>query len=260
MKKYTIPLIIFVISILAVTTLATASAQAAATITPDRGDYGDYTPTEQVTLYGSNFIANAQVTITVTTPDGTNVPISGIAADDSGSFTATFGPPLAFGLYTVTATDETNTATTHFTDAVNINSVEVSAQSPNPVSAGSSATYTVTIRLVGNNQAQTFDLSVITTLPAGASPSFSPESFTATEADLYTSTLTIQTDSGTPAGTFPFTVQATHHDTGTSKTGDGILNIIPGSVVPEYPLAGLVAVLSCFGAFVLFKKRNLLSL
>ena len=257
MKKHSISLIIFVISILAITALATASAEApSATIIPDKGYNGDYTPDQQVTLFGSNFSPNAPVTITVTTPDGTNVPISEITADDTGSFTATYGPPLTFGIYTVIATDGTNTAYTQFTDGININSVDVSAQNPDPISAGNSATYTVTIRLVGNNQPQTFDLSVTTTLPTGATASFSIPTISATDAGLYTSTLTIQTDSGTPAGTFPFTVQATHHDTGTSKTGDGVLDITPGSVLPEYPLAGLAAVFSCFGAFVLFKKRS----
>jgi hypothetical protein len=112
MKKYAIPLIIFVISLLAITAISTASALAAATITPDKGDNGDYSTGDQVTLYGSNFTPNAQVTITVVTPAGTTVPISGITASDTGSFTATYGPPLIFGKYTVTATDGTNTATT----------------------------------------------------------------------------------------------------------------------------------------------------
>lgn len=31
---------------------------------------------------------------------------------------------------------------------------------------------------------------------------------------------------------------------------------VPAGAVPEYPLAGLAAILSCFGGFVVFKKRN----
>lgn len=44
-----------------------------------------------------------------------------------------------------------------------------------------------------------------------------------------------------------------------SSSDNGIVIVFevgPSNVVPEYPLAGLAALFSCFGAFVIFKKRN----
>ena len=44
-----------------------------------------------------------------------------------------------------------------------------------------------------------------------------------------------------------------------SSSDNGIVIVFdvgPSNVVPEYPWAGLAALFSCFGAFVVFKKRN----
>ena len=70
------------------------------------------------------------------------------------------------------------TAQTSFTDSTHIQSVTVGTQTPSPVVAGNSATYLVTIHFNGSGTC-TADLSLATTsLPSGATPSFSPTQVT----------------------------------------------------------------------------------
>jgi hypothetical protein len=42
----------------------------------------------------------------------------------------------------------------------------------------------------------------------------------------------------------------------TGAPSEGMIAVGTFSAVPEYPLAALAVLLSCFGAFVVFKKRN----
>ena len=79
-------------------------------------DKPDYHPEETVTIFGSNFPTNAQITISVTRPDST-VNIWTATSDPAGNFTTTYQLDGITGNYTVTATDGTNTANTTFTDA-----------------------------------------------------------------------------------------------------------------------------------------------
>ena len=85
-------------------------------------DKDDYSPGETVTIYGSGFNANAEITITIVQPNGTVDTVT-TSSDESGGFTAYYvidnDDPV--GLYKVTATDGTNTAYTEFTDAINMN-------------------------------------------------------------------------------------------------------------------------------------------
>jgi len=83
-----------------------------ATIWTDKDDYG---PGETVTIFGSGFNALAEVTITIERPDGVIHTVYAVT-DDAGSFTCTYQLDGIEGTYTVTATDETNTANTTFTD------------------------------------------------------------------------------------------------------------------------------------------------
>ena len=103
-------------------------------------------------------------------------------------------------------------AQTTFTDAPKVGSVNVGAQSPNPVTAGNSATYTITVnRGSGSGSSGNFTatLSITTALPAGAIATFSPNPVgLVPSATSATSTLTITTLGSTPAGTTSFTVKA----------------------------------------------------
>jgi hypothetical protein len=79
-------------------------------------DKADYTPEETVTIFGSGFVANATITGTVTRPNG--MADSWTATSDvAGNFVATYQLDGIVGIYTVTATDGINMATTTFKDA-----------------------------------------------------------------------------------------------------------------------------------------------
>jgi len=80
-------------------------------------DKPDYAPEETVTIYGSGFLPDAVVTVTVTRPDGSvNPPAWTVTSDGSGSFTTTYLLDGITGTYTIDATDGTNSAQTTFTD------------------------------------------------------------------------------------------------------------------------------------------------
>jgi hypothetical protein len=85
-------------------------------------DKADYAPEEIVTIFGSGFVANAEITGSVirpTLPD----PMADTwvsTSDADGNFTYVYQLDGITGTYTVTATDGTNTATVTFTDAVNL--------------------------------------------------------------------------------------------------------------------------------------------
>ena len=82
------------------------------TIWTDKDDYG---PEETVTIFGSGFLANTEVAITITAPDSSVATIYA-TTDGSGAFTAYYTLDGMEGTYTVAATDGTNTATTTFMD------------------------------------------------------------------------------------------------------------------------------------------------
>ena len=96
------------------TTIVPTTPSGTATIWTDKPDYA---PTDTPIIYGTGFLANANITITVTRPEGT-VNTWYEPSDGSGGFTTTYVTSgLVFGTFTVTATDRRNTATTTFTDA-----------------------------------------------------------------------------------------------------------------------------------------------
>ena len=78
-------------------------------------DKPDYQPGDTVTIYGSGFLANAPITVSVTRPDF-NVDSWTATSDSDGKFTTTYPLDGILGTYTVTASDGTNTASTTFTD------------------------------------------------------------------------------------------------------------------------------------------------
>ena len=108
--------------------LITFSARAeGATIWTDKQHY---TYNETVTIFGSGFLADAEVTITITAPDSSVATIYAWT-DESGGFEAYYTLDGMTGTYTITATDGTNTATTTFYEpGIAINTFkDVAAQS-----------------------------------------------------------------------------------------------------------------------------------
>jgi hypothetical protein len=115
MKKQHILIITFLI-LLSISVFAIMKAKAQnATIWTDKADYY---PKETVTIYGTGFLPNANITVNVIKQADGTVSSFNVISDSNGNFTTTYqidnvGAPL----YSITAADGTNTATTTFTDA-----------------------------------------------------------------------------------------------------------------------------------------------
>ena len=109
------------------------------TIWTDKDDYG---PEQTVTIFGSGFLANKQVAITITAPDSSVATIY-VTTDGSGAFTAYYTLDGMEGTYTVAATDGTNTATTTFTDSTS--RYFTATISPNTAITGETKSYNITI-------------------------------------------------------------------------------------------------------------------
>src|SRR5947207_2846862 len=181
----------------------------------------DYAPGEVVTMTGSGWQPGEAVTLELHEDldydEDTDQTLT-TTADSSGSILyREFAPDehdLGVQFY-LTATGRTSgsVAQTTFLDSPKVGSVTVGPQTPDPVTPGSSAAFTITVfRGTGGGSNGNFSatLSITTALPVGASASFNANPVTLTSADnSKTSTLTISTTSGTtPAGTTSFTVKA----------------------------------------------------
>jgi hypothetical protein len=146
-----------VIAIASILILSTAVMSVSADTAMIWTDKDDYSPGETVTIYGSGFNANAEITITIVQPNGTVDTITA-NSDENGSFTAYYDidndDPV--GTYTVTATDGTNTAYTTFTDAPPAQSPGINMRcTPNPVTLGNSVECKATG--LGNNASVRFE-------------------------------------------------------------------------------------------------------
>ena len=109
-------------------------------------DKADYSPEETVTIFGSGFLANAEVTVTVTRPDGSvNPPAWTVTSDESGNFETAYLLDGILGTYTVVATDGTNTATTTFTDATHVNTSTTLNAISGPLVAGQTYSFSGTV-------------------------------------------------------------------------------------------------------------------
>jgi uncharacterized repeat protein (TIGR02543 family) len=104
-------------------------------------DKEDYAPEETVTIFGSGFLPNAQVTVSVTRPDS-HVDTIYAVTDEYDNFTCTYQLDGIEGVYTVTATDGTNTATTTFTDTARYFTATIS---PTTALTGETKQYTINI-------------------------------------------------------------------------------------------------------------------
>lgn len=113
----------------------------------------------------------------------------------------------------LTATGASSQARTTFTDAVSFNTLTVGAQTPSPISPGSSSTYGLTLGFSGSGTTGcSATLSIVTGagqtgLPAGTGTSFSTTPVPSTGGNG-SSTLTITTNAITTLpGTYTFTVR-----------------------------------------------------
>ena len=124
---------------------------------------------------------------------------------------------------TALGAQSTMQADVHFTDA-GANSVTVGAQTPSPVIAGNSATYTVTVGFNGNGNPCTVTLNA-SGLPAGATATFTPNPVLGPANT--TSQMTISTTGATAGGTHNFTVTGARGGNcsggGADPTGAGTL-------------------------------------
>ncbi len=167
----------------------------------------DYSPTDTVTVSGSNLPLFQTLSITISSTDDPAISFSDfVFTDVAGSFTYAYALDGNYRPnYSVEVRDATGTvmASTTFTDDSHLSSVVVESQTPNPVVQGSSAAYNISFTKNGNG-ALPVTLSVTSVLPAGASASFSlnPVDITGT------STLTITTSGSTPVGTSTINIQA----------------------------------------------------
>jgi len=189
-------------------------------------DKDDYTPGEVVVVRGSGWLAGETVRLTFDEVPY-NPPVTYYAtADEDGKIYDTqyiIDVRHIGSTITLTATGQTSglTAQTIFTDTPKIGTATVGAQSPSTVTAGSSATYTITITRAGTSAAFDAALSIITALPTGASASFAdnPVHFLASD-NVKTTALTISTTGATPAGSTPFTVKAATSATDVATGGE----------------------------------------
>src|SRR5438445_1491768 len=194
-------------------------------------DAADYPPGTIVTITGTGWQPGETVTLTlVESPLIDTHPTMTAVADAFGNISNNQFSPDQYDIsirFYLTASGSQSQAQNTFTDS-KPNTVTVGTQSPNPVSPGSSTTYTVTVGFNGPSAACTANLSVTTSLPTGATASFSPSSVTSTGADQI-STLTISTTNATPPGSINFTVQAAGTGSacnGNNATGTGTLVVV----------------------------------
>jgi hypothetical protein len=142
------------------------------------------------------------------------------ATDPSKSTTLTITAPAttapkSYGVSVTATSTSAGNDNSVGTDSVpvtgGLGAVTVGPQSPSPLPAGHSATYTVTVNRGSSTGNFTANLTT-SGLPAGATSSFSPASvsFTSAAQTSQQSTLTITSTASLPAGSFPFGVSATN--------------------------------------------------
>ena len=145
-------------------TAGTAATTTPATPTTPSGsakiwtDLPDYLPTDTPTIYGTGFLASANITVSITRPEGT-VNAWFVQADASGGFTTTYVTSgLVFGTFTVTTTDGTNTATTTFTDAPGYFAITIDA--PGIRSASDVASTTPVFQITADGQTDSVNCGI----------------------------------------------------------------------------------------------------
>ena len=140
------------------------------------------------------------------------------------------------------------------------NSLTVTPQSSGSdmIYPGETAYYTVSLDGVGAQCSWTFTITE-SDLPEGATAIFTPNPLNSPSG---TAILAITLPADATPDLYTFTVHCSDSWDGqpTGNSSPNNLTVKVALQLPEYPLAGLAAVFSCFGAFIIFKKRNLLPL
>ena len=166
----------------------------------------------------------------------------------------------------------TTTQTETVLSTVGTMTVTFSAQSPNPVAAGSTATYTVTIRNQTGSR-HDFAITNVSGLPTGATSTIGPPtcvSISSFGGATGTLTLTVPTAATTPGGTDALAVGVTAYNStggtctaGTIAVGQGNVNLVvtstaaqlafvqqPSNVVHNVTMAPAITVLAVDDNFV----------
>ena len=172
-------------------------------------DKDDYPPGGFVVLTGSNWQPGETVHIRVNDDAGETWRRDvDVVADAAGDIRDEFTLPNWFvATYSVTATGTSGSVTATFTDS-NPQSITVTPASATVIQ-GSTAVYSVSLQVGGNDDPCDVTFSVTGLPPAGTSVSFGTNPVSTTGDDVTTS-LNITTTTSTPTGSFPFSVNGTN--------------------------------------------------
>jgi hypothetical protein len=183
-------------------------------------DKDDYAPGENAVITGSGWQPGQDVTLVFQEDPAVHEDyVLTVTADNQGNFEYSQWAPEHHDIgvrFYLSAHDSKSRAQITFTDAPKVGSVAIGSQTPSPVpageSTGTSASYSITVNRGsggGSSGAFTAALSITSSLPAGATATFTPNpvSFTSSQSSR-TATLVIATTSATPGGSTSFTVRA----------------------------------------------------
>ncbi|MDQ3997915.1 MAG: MBG domain-containing protein [Gemmatimonadota bacterium] len=208
-------------------------------------DRDDYAPGDTVTITGSGWEPRETVFMVLhEDPLQHENRTLTATANDSGNFVHRDFAPERHDIgvkFLLTAVGQTSgrSAQTAFTDAPKVGTLSVGAQSPDPVTAGSSATFPITITRGDNaNDAFNVTLTVTSGLPSDATYVFSPTVVSFTKDDgknaSKLATLTVTPSAATATSSWTFTVRGTRNDnTSDFATGPGTLKVtVPPCTAP----------------------------
>jgi MBG domain (YGX type)/Bacterial Ig-like domain (group 3)/Galactose oxidase, central domain len=210
-------------------------------------DKDDYVPDEPVILSASGWKANEAIYLFAVDNETEQWTYEMTAnADSNGEFV--LSPYFIVELrhlgvqFHVTALGAQSTmqADVFFTDA-GVANITVAAQTPSPVVAGNTASYTVTVHFNGNSNSCPVTLSA-SPMPAGASATFTTNPVTGQGGQDLPSTLSISTTAGTTLpNTYNFTITGTR---GAACQGGGAEPTVATTLVVAAPAATTTAVTS----------------
>ena len=166
-------------------------------------------------------------------PTGVTASFNPLSINGTGSsvYTACTSAATPSGNYTITLTGISGNLNHNIPVNLVVQDFAVSATpASQTVNAGSSASYTVSASAL-NGFSGTAALSVTSGLPSGASASFSPASVAAGS----TSTLTVNTLSSTPGGTYTLTISGSNGGVTHTTTAGLTVNGASGSVTISAP-------------------------
>jgi hypothetical protein len=190
---------------------------------------------QQQDSFGNPVTAGSSVSVTLTsTTSGTAsfTPTSPVSIGVGSSSVSFIYHDTVAGSWTLTAAATGRTSATQVETVVAApgnTTVTVGTQSPSPVSAGSSATYSVTVKNTGGNT-HDYSLTAFDGLPAGASGNVTaPTCVTLAGGASTTFTLTVSTSTTTPQATSTLQVQATRWTSTNTTCGSGVFEYAQGS-------------------------------